>query len=79
MDEIEQRIAAHELALFEVVAHIDQAHIVERIKAIRAGLVVGMTAEERAIRIAAIDLLEDAARRYDPPAVGMHWKAPSSG
>ena len=62
MDEIEQRIAAHELALIEVAAHIDPDHIAEGIKAMRDGLVIGITQEERGIRIAAIDLLVDAAR-----------------
>ena len=78
MDEIAQRIAAHELALIEVVAHIDRDHIREGIKAIRAGLVVGITEEERVIRIAAIELLEDAATHYDQPAVRMHWKGAGS-
>jgi hypothetical protein len=37
MDELEQRIAAHELALSEVVAHLDRARIMKGVKAIWAG------------------------------------------
>jgi hypothetical protein len=36
MDELEQRIAAHELALIEVVAHMGSADIVEGIRASRS-------------------------------------------
>jgi hypothetical protein len=43
VDDLEQRIAAHELALIEVVAHVDQAQIMEGVKAIRAGLIVSIT------------------------------------
>jgi hypothetical protein len=69
MDEIELRITVHELALIEVVAHIDRDNIVEGIKAIRAGLIVGITEEERVIRISAIELLEDAAARWAPAGI----------
>jgi hypothetical protein len=41
MAELEQRIAAHELALIEVVAHVDRDQVVEGMKTIRAGLIVG--------------------------------------
>jgi hypothetical protein len=57
------------LALIEVVAHIDRDHMAEGIKAIRAGILVGITEEERVIRCQAIDLLEEARQRYSPPAV----------
>jgi len=57
MDELERKIIAHELALIETVAHIG------------AGLVVGITEEERVIRITAIELLEAALQRFGcPPA-----------
>jgi hypothetical protein len=71
MDENEQRVAAHELALIEVVAHLDRDHIIAGMKAIRTGLVVDVSVDERTIRGAAYELLEYALQRYDPPAGGM--------
>jgi hypothetical protein len=71
MDEIERRVVAHELALIEVAAHVERSHMLEAIKAIRAGFVIGITEEERVIRIAAIELFEDAMRRHEPAATGM--------
>lgn len=69
MDELERKIVAHEMALIETVAHIDADHISEGMRAIRAGLVVGITEEERVIRVAAIELLEAALQRFGrPPA-----------
>ena len=64
MDELERKIVAHELALIETVAHIDADHIREGMRAIRGGLVVGITEEERFIRCAAIELLEAGPLRY---------------
>jgi hypothetical protein len=71
MDENEQRIAAHEMALIEVVAHLDRDHVEAGLKAIRAGLMIGISEDERVIRCQAIQLLEDAMGRFDPPAGGM--------
>jgi hypothetical protein len=71
VDEIERRVVAHELALIEVAAHVERGHMLEAIKSIRAGFVIGITEEDRVIRIAAIDLLEDAMRRHEPAAMGM--------
>jgi hypothetical protein len=68
MDELERKIIAHEMALIEAVAHIDADHIREGMRAIRAGLVVGITEDERVIRIAAIELLEAALQRLGRPA-----------
>jgi hypothetical protein len=68
MDELERKIVAHEMALIETVAHIDADHIREGMRAIRAGLVVGITEEERVIRIAAIEMLEAALLRFGSPA-----------
>jgi hypothetical protein len=45
--------------------------MLEAIKAIRAGFVIGITEEERVIRVAAINMLEDAMRRHEPAAMGM--------
>lgn len=71
MDEIEQSVFAHEMALIEVAAFIDRAHLVDAMDAIRAGIVESITEEERTIRLQAIQLLDDAMRRYDPPASGL--------
>ena len=67
VDELECKIVAHEMALIETVAHIDADHIREGVRATRAGLVVGITEEERTIRIAAIELLEAAFQRFGRP------------
>lgn len=75
MDELELRIQGHEMAFIEVVAHIDREHMVAAISAVRAGLVDGVCQDERAIRVQAMGLLDDAMRRYEPPAIGMHWPA----
>jgi hypothetical protein len=40
-------------------------------KAIRAGLMFDVSADERTIRGAAYELLENALQRFDPPAGGM--------
>ncbi len=73
MDELELRIATHETAVIEVVAHIDRDHIIAGMNAIREGLVDGAGSDERAIKLSAIQLLEDALHRFDPPAIGLHW------
>ena len=73
MDELEHPIHGHKLALIEVVAHVDRKHILGGMEAIGTGLLDKIAADERVIRLKAIRLLEDAMRRYDPPATGMHW------
>jgi hypothetical protein len=71
MNVIERRVVAHELALIEVAAHVERSHMLEAIKSIRAGFAIGITEEERVILIAAIDMLEDAMRRFEPGATEM--------
>jgi hypothetical protein len=71
LDEIERRVVAHELALIEVAARVERQHLESAIQAIRSGFAIGITEEERVIRIAAIELLEDAMRAHGPPAMGM--------
>jgi hypothetical protein len=66
MDEAESRMAAHELALIEVVAHIERWHIRSAMEAIREGVTVWCGEDERAVRLAAMDLLDEALRRYEP-------------
>lgn len=79
MDEAERRVVAHELALIEVAAHLDHEHLRAGIQAIRAGFVIGISEEERVIRIAAIELLEDAMQRFEPTAMGMFLKVRGTG
>ena len=74
MDEIERRVVAHDLAFIKVAARVEREHMLEAIRAIRAGFVIGITEEERVIRVAAIDMLEDAMRRHEPAAMGMFLK-----
>jgi ClpP class serine protease len=75
VDELELRIAGHELALIEVVAHIDREHIVSGMQAIRDGLVDDVSEDEGVIREQALGMLDDALRRYDPPAGGQFLQA----
>lgn len=58
-----------------MVAHGARAEILAGIEAIRDGLVVGMCEDERTIRLQAAQLLDDAMRRYDPPAPGLFIRA----
>lgn len=71
MDEVERRVVAHEMALIEVAANVERRHLEEAIRSIRTGFVVGITEEERVIRIAAVELLEDAMRRHEPFTGGL--------
>ncbi len=71
VDEIERRVVAHELALIKVAAHVERKHLEDAMQAIRANFVICITEEERVIRIAAIELLEDAMRRHKPAVMGM--------
>ena len=59
MDESERRVVAQKLALIEVAAHTEHEHMVEAIRAIRNGIVTGITEDERMIRVAAIEMLEE--------------------
>ena len=68
MDDIETRVAAHELALIEVVAHIDRGAIAEGIVAISDGIVSNISDDERTIRRRAIALLQEAIHLYDAPS-----------
>lgn len=73
MDELELRVQGHEMALIEVVAHVGRAEILAGMAAIRDGLAGDISADERTIRLQALQLLDDAMRRHDPPGHGLHW------
>ena len=73
MDDLARRIDGYELALIEVVAHLDRGHLIAGLEAIHEGLVDGINAHERASRLTAIDLLERALTRQTQPANGLDW------
>lgn len=70
MDEIEIRLAALELWAIEVGAFIDPAALADAKRSILAG-VDQAGEEERTIRLGAIGLIDDAQRRWAPPAEGL--------
>jgi len=74
MDELEDRVCAHELALIEVVAHVGASETRAAIGRIREDLPFSLDGDERVIRRQAIQLLEDALHRFDPPASGLHLR-----
>ena len=73
MDDLAQRIDGYELALIEVAAHLDRAHVIAGLEAIHEGLTEAIGAHERASRLRAIDLLERALARQTTPAAGLSW------
>lgn len=70
MDEIEKRLAALELVVIELGAWLDPAALDDAIRSIAAGVEAGCD-EEREIRRQALHLLQDARRRFAPPAGGL--------
>ncbi|HLZ83691.1 MAG TPA: hypothetical protein VKQ54_09000 [Caulobacteraceae bacterium] len=68
MDEIEQRACAHDMALIEVVSHIDREHVVDAISTLREGW-----APSDPIRLQAICLLEEALAVRKDVTVGLFW------
>lgn len=69
MDEIELRLAAVELFRIEVAAWLDPGALDDAAHSIRAGLGRG-DADEDTIRHGALQLIDDARRRYRAPAQG---------
>ncbi len=63
MDELSRRVLAREMALVEIAAHMNPVHIRAAMLAIEAGIVDGITEEDRAIRLQALQYLEDALER----------------
>jgi hypothetical protein len=74
MDEVFQRIHSYELALIEVMAHIDREHIIASLISIGEGLFDDLSNEERKIRLGAIILLRTALDHFDRPGDGMQWQ-----
>lgn len=70
MDEIETRLAALELWAIEVGAFIEPQHLADAHRAISSGLGTA-SGDERNIRLGALGLIEDAQRRWSPPAEGL--------
>ena len=73
MDDLAQRIAGYELALIEMAAYLDRAHVIAGLEAIHDGLTDTIGAHERASRLRAIDILERALARQTAPATGLNW------
>lgn len=68
MDEIELRLAAIETALIEALGLIDPGALADAARSLRERVAQGdPEPDERAIRLGAAQLLEDAARRWAPP------------
>ena len=63
MDELEQRVAALELAFFEVLAWLDPAAIEDATRSIESSL-GRVCAEEQSVRLAALALLSDGRQRF---------------
>jgi hypothetical protein len=74
MDAVFQRIRSYELALIEVMAHIDREHILAGLISIGEGLFDDVSDEERKIRLGAIVLLRTALEYFDRPGDGMQWQ-----
>lgn len=69
MTEQEERLAAVELALIELIAAMDDLVVADALASIRDGL-AGAGSEEAEIRLQAIELLQDGQRRFHPLLVG---------
>lgn len=68
MDELEDRIAVIETALIEVLGLIDSEALADAARALREAVARGdLEARERSVRLGAAQLLEDSARRWNPP------------
>ena len=74
MDAVFQRIRSYELALIEVMAHMDREHILAGLISVGEGLFDDVSDEERKIRLGAIVLLRTALEYFDRPADGMQWQ-----
>ncbi len=70
-DELELRIAAHELALVEIAAAITPSALLYAIEAIRDGLAGAFDDDEHTIRAQAMLYLEEALERGEPFSQGL--------
>lgn len=68
MDEIEMRLAALETAWIETMGLVDGGALVDAARSLRERVAeADLEPDERAIRLAAADLCDDAAKRWRPP------------
>jgi hypothetical protein len=68
MDEIELRLAALETAFIEVMGLVDPGALVDAARSLRERVAeADPEPDEKAIRLGAAQLCEDAARRWRPP------------
>lgn len=68
MEELEDRIAVIEAALIEVLGLIDVAALADAARSLREAVERGdLEARERTVKLGAAQLLDDAARRWNPP------------
>lgn len=68
MDEIELRVAALETAWIETMGLVDSQALADAARSLRERVAESdPEPDERAIRLAAADLCEDAAKRWRPP------------
>lgn len=65
MDDLEARIAALELLIIEDLALRSPDHLRRMLDAIAEGLEHDISADERMVREGALQLVEDAARRFE--------------
>lgn len=65
MDDLERRIAVLELLAIEDLALRPPGHLDQMADSIRAGLVEAIDDDERAVRLGALQMIDDGRRRFD--------------
>lgn len=70
MDEIEMRVAALETFCIEVGAWLDPQALDDAARSLRDGL-DGAAGDERAVKLQALQLIEDARKRFAGPERGV--------
>lgn len=73
-DELELRVAALELLVTELMPWLEPQALADARYAIEAGLEGALDGDERTIRAQAVDLIEQAQKRYAPPLAGLAIK-----
>lgn len=71
MDEVEIEARAAATAFIEIAAFIERADLDDAARSIRAGLETALDDDERAIRIRALHLIEEARERYRGAQLGV--------
>lgn len=67
MDELEDRIAVVETLLIELLGLVDPGALADAARSLRERAAEDIEGRERAVRLGAAQLAEDAARRWAPP------------